>query len=90
MFGLWNKNVPSKLCKYFKSKHSHLQDKPTSSFQWMSDQQGKAADSFISLMTVSDKAQIASYQVSEMIAQNVRAHTLGDSLILSACQKIVR
>ena len=39
-------------------------------------------------MTVSDKAQIASYQVSELIAQK-KAHSLGESLILSACQKIV-
>ncbi|XP_022243613.1 protein FAM200A-like [Limulus polyphemus] len=55
----------------------------------MSEQQGKAADSFKSLMTVSDKAQIASYQVSELIAQNMKAHTLGESLILPACQKIL-
>ncbi|XP_013791861.1 protein ZBED8-like [Limulus polyphemus] len=55
----------------------------------MSEQQGKAADSFKSLMTVSDKAQISSYQVSELITQNMKAHTLGKSLILPACQKIV-
>ena len=40
-------------------------------------------------MTVSDRAQIASYQVSELIAQNMKAHTLGESLILPACLKIV-
>ena len=40
-------------------------------------------------MTVSDRAQIASYQVSELIAQNMKAHSLGESLILPACQKIV-
>ena len=40
-------------------------------------------------MTVSDKAQIASYQVSELIAQNMKAHTLGESIILPACKKIV-
>ncbi|XP_013788848.1 zinc finger BED domain-containing protein 5-like [Limulus polyphemus] len=38
--------LPSKLGKDFKSKHSHLQDKPTSYFKRMSGQQGKAADSF--------------------------------------------
>ena len=41
-------------------------------------------------MIVSVKAQIASYQVSELIAQNMKAHTLGESLILPACKKIVR
>ena len=40
-------------------------------------------------MTVSDRAQIASYQVSELIAQNMKAHTLSESLILPACKKIV-
>ena len=53
----------------------------------MSEQQGKAADSLKSLMTVSDNAQIASYQVSELIAQNMKAHTLSESLTLPACQK---
>ena len=40
-------------------------------------------------MTVSDKVQIASYHVSELIAQNMKAHALGESLILPACQKII-
>ena len=40
-------------------------------------------------MTVSDKAQIASYQVSELIAQNKKGHASDESLILPACQKIV-
>ena len=34
-------------------------------------------------------AQIASYHVLELIAQNMNAHALGESLILPACQKIV-
>ena len=73
--------LPSKLGKHFKSKHSHLQDKPTSYFKRMSEQQGKAADFFLSLMTVYDKAQVASHQVSELIAQNMKAHALGELLI---------
>ena len=40
----------------------------TSYFKRMSEQQGKAADSFKSVMTVSDKSQIASYKFSELIA----------------------
>ena len=81
--------VPSKLAKHFKNKHSNLQDKPTSYFQRMSEQQQKTASSFKSIVTVSDKAQIASYQVSELIAQNMKAHTLVESIILPACKKIV-
>ena len=49
----------------------------------MSKQQGKAADSFKSLLTV------ASYQVSELIVQNMKAHNLGESLISPIRQKIV-
>ena len=41
-------------------------------------------------MTVSDKASIASYHVSEVIAQNMKAYTLSELLILPACKKIVR
>lgn len=81
--------IPSKLGKHFYTQHSHLKDKPTSYFKRMSEQQTKTANSFKRLITVSDKAQIASYQVSEMIAQNMKAHTIGESLILPACKKIV-
>ena len=78
--------LPSKLGRHFRSKHSHLQDKPTSYFRRMSEQQGKTADSFKSLMTASDIAQVVSNQVSELIAQNMKAHSLGESIILPACQ----
>ena len=40
-------------------------------------------------MTVSDKAQIASYQVSELIARSMKVCTLSKSLILPACKNIV-
>ena len=81
--------VPSKLGKHFKNKHSYLQNKPTSYFKRMSEQLTETANSFKSIVTISDKAQIGSYQVSELIAQNMKAHTLGDSIILPACKKIV-
>ena len=55
----------------------------------MSEQLTKTANSFKSIVTVSDKAQIASYQVSELIAQNMKAHTVGESIILPACKKSV-
>lgn len=82
--------LPSKLNKHFQTKHSHLQGKSASYFKRLSEQQTKTANSFKSKMTVSEKAQIASYEVSELIAQNMKAHTLGESLILPACQKIVK
>ena len=42
-----------------------------------------------SIVTVSDKAQIASYKVSQLIAQNMKAHTSDESIILPACKNIV-
>ena len=64
--------IPSKLGKHFKNKHSYLQDKRTSYFKRMSEQLIKTANSFNSIVTASHKAQIASYQVSELIAQNIK------------------
>lgn len=59
-------------------------------FKRLLEQQTKAANSFKSVMTVSDKAQTASYEVSELIAQNMKAHILGMTLILPDCKKIVK
>ena len=81
--------VPNKLGKHFKNKHSYLQDKPTSYFKRTCEQLIKTANSFKSIVTFSDKAQIASYQVFELITQTMKAHTLGESIILPACKKIV-
>ena len=81
---------PSKLSKHFKTKHSHLQGKSASYFNRLSEQQTKAASSFKSVMTFSEKAQIASYEVSELIAKSIKACTLAESLILPACKKIVK
>ncbi|XP_029642487.1 zinc finger BED domain-containing protein 5-like [Octopus sinensis] len=79
----------SKLSKHLKTKHPHLQDKSTNYFKRLSEQQTKAANSSINKITVSEKAQIASYQVSQLIAQNMKAHTIGEPLILPACKKVV-
>ena len=41
-------------------------------------------------MTVSEKAQIASFEISEMVAQMLKSHTLAESVILPACKKMVK
>ena len=70
--------VPSKLGKHFKNKHSYLKNKPTSYFKRMSEQLTKTTNSFKSIVTAFDKVRNASYQVSELIAQNMKTHTLGE------------
>ena len=39
---------------------------------------------------MSDKAQEASYAVSEIVASKMKSHTIAESVILPACQQIVR
>ena len=82
--------VLSKLTKHFKTRHSHLQGKSVIYFRRLLEQQTKARSSFKNRVTISKKAQIASYEAFELIAQNMKAHTLGESLILLACKKIVK
>ena len=60
--------VPSKLSKHFQTLHRSLQDKDVSYFKRLLENQTKQAVGFKSRVTVSEKAQIASYEVSEMIA----------------------
>ena len=62
--------VPSKLTQHFKTRHSHLQGKSVNYFKRLLEQQTKAGNSFKSRVTISEKAQIASYEISELIAQN--------------------
>ena len=82
--------VPSKLSKHFQTLHRSLQDKDVSYFKRLLKNQTKQAVGFKRRATVSEKAQIASYEVSEMIAIKMKSHTLAESLILPACKKMVK
>ena len=55
----------------------------------MSENQAKTTNSFKRLITVFDQAQIASNQFLEMIARNMKAYTIGESIILPVCKNIV-
>ena len=82
--------LPSNLSRHLKSKHPHLQGKDLSYFKRLLEQNRKQASIFKSKMAVSEKAQIASLEMSEMIAQNLKSHTLAELMILPACRKMVR
>ena len=77
--------LPSKLSRHLKSKHPHLPGKDLSYFKRLLEQNRKQASIFESKMTVSKKAQIASSEISEMVAQNLQSHTLAELIILPAC-----
>ena len=38
---------------------------------------------------VSEKAQVASYKIDELIADKLKPHNLAEEIILPACRKIV-
>ena len=82
--------LPSKLSRYLKSKHPHLQGKDLSYFKRSLEQNRKQANVFKSKMTVSEKAQIASLEISVMVAQNLKSHTLAELIILPECRKMVK
>ena len=82
--------LPSNLSRHPKSKHPHLQGKGLSYFKRLLEQNRKQASIFKSKMVVSKKAQIASLEISEMIAQNLKSHTLAELIILPACRKMVK
>ncbi|XP_068220474.1 zinc finger BED domain-containing protein 5-like [Palaemon carinicauda] len=82
--------VPSKLKRHLTSKHSSLQDKDLVYFQRLLDQQSKQRNVFEKTMTASERAQLASIEVAEIIALKSKSHILAESVILPACKKIVK
>ena len=82
--------VPSKLMRHFTSKHSQLQNKYLKYFHRLLEQQFKQKTSFQKKLTVSKKALVVSIEIAEMIVLQTKSHTLTESIILTACRKIVK
>ena len=82
--------VPNKLQILLTTKHSCLQDKDLNYFQRLLQQQSKQRNVFQKPMTVSERAQLASIEVAEIIAMKSKSYTLAESVILSACKKMVK
>lgn len=82
--------VPSKLERHFTTKHSYLKNKGVSYFQRLLDQQTKQRSTFQKTLNVSERAQLASIEVAELIALKSKSHTLAESVILPACRRMVK
>ncbi|XP_068225609.1 zinc finger BED domain-containing protein 5-like [Palaemon carinicauda] len=86
---------PNPLCVVCGDKMSNesmvgYQDKDLVYFQRLLDQQSKQRNVFEKTMTASERAQLASIEVAEIIALKSKSHTLAESVILPACKKIVK
>ncbi len=82
--------VPAKLKRHFSTNHSHLSNKTVDYFRRLLDSQQKQRKVFERKVTISDKAQEASYLVAELVAKKMKSHTIAESLIMPACKIIVR
>lgn len=82
--------VPSKLKRHFTSKHGHLLNKDKTYFSRLLSSNVKQSKQLEKLTNISDKAQIASYKVAELIVKKMQPHTIAENLILPACKEIVK
>lgn len=82
--------APAKLKRHFSSKHANLQSKEKNYFERLLNNQMNQRKHLKKIITISDKAQIASYKVAEIIAKELKPHTIAESLILPACSEIVQ
>ena len=79
--------VPSKLNRHFTTKHPSLQNESVKYFERLLQSNTNQSKLFQKIMAVSEKAQIASYEVAEIIALNSKSHVLAETVILPACKK---
>ena len=77
--------LPSKLKRHLVSKHPNLADKPTEYFRRLKESTSKQAAAFVRKVNYSEKASQASFAIAEIIAKQMKPHTIAESLILPAC-----
>ena len=82
--------APAKLKRHFSTKHGDLANKNVDHFKRLKEEKTIQAVNFQSNFKESDKAQEASYLVAELVAKEMKAHTIAESLIIPACQAMVK
>ncbi|XP_076324212.1 zinc finger BED domain-containing protein 5-like [Tachypleus tridentatus] len=82
--------LPSKLKRHLISKHPNLADKTKEYFQRLKESTSKQARIFERKFNISKKANQASFAVAEIVAKQMKPHTIAESLILPACVTIAK
>ncbi|GFV86351.1 BED-type domain-containing protein [Trichonephila clavipes] len=82
--------VTSKLQRHLVTNHPSLSTKDKSYFERSLSSKIKQVKVFEKEVCVSEKAQVASYEIAELIAVNLKPHNLAEEIILPACRKIVK
>ena len=82
--------VPSKLRRHLITNHPALSTKDIGYFKNSLSSKLKQVKVFKSQFNVSEKAQLASYEIAELIAVKLKPHNLAEEIILPACRKIVK
>ena len=80
----------SKLKRHFKTKHKDHTEKPLNFFKKLPTQYESQGCSFKRLVSTSEKALRASFEVSYRIAQTRKPHTIAESLVLPAAMDMTR
>ncbi|GFV31054.1 BED-type domain-containing protein [Trichonephila clavipes] len=82
--------VPSKLQRHLVTNHPSLSTKDKSYFERSLSSKIKQVKVFEKQVCVSEKAQVASHEIAELIEVNLKPHNLAEEIILPACRKIVK
>ncbi|XP_057661595.1 protein FAM200B-like [Diorhabda carinulata] len=82
--------VPSKLQRHLMTNHPSLSTKDKSYFERSLSSKIEQVKVFAKQVCVSEKAQVASYEIAELIAVNLIPHNLAEEIILPTCRKIVK
>ena len=82
--------APAKLKRHFTTKHPDLSGKTKQYFKRESAFNKRQVSMFAKKFKLNDKAQEASYAVAEIVASKMKSHTIAKTIILPACQQIVR
>jgi hypothetical protein len=80
--------APVKLKRHLITKHEQFAKKDVEFFKRLLRNKDKQSTKFQATVKVSDKSQEASFLVAELVAKEMKAHTITESLILPACRAI--